>query len=64
MMTLDAIRPSQTTGKYEFLVPIARGGMAWVWAAQLKGTRGFAKTVATRLLKRAQSRTWPGGELP
>ena len=50
MRTLDDIKPGQTIGRYEFLVPIARGGMAAVWAARLKGTRGFAKTVAIKTM--------------
>ncbi len=50
MKTLDDIRPGQTIGRYEFLVPIARGGMAAVWAARLKGSRGFSKTVAIKTM--------------
>ncbi len=50
MRTLDDIKPGQTIGRYEFLVPIAKGGMASVWAARLKGTRGFAKTVAIKTI--------------
>jgi serine/threonine-protein kinase len=50
MKTLDDIRPGATIGRYEFLVPIAKGGMAAVWAARLKGTRGFAKTVAIKTM--------------
>lgn len=50
MRTLDDIKPGQTIGRYEFLVPIAKGGMAAVWAARLKGTRGFAKTVAIKTM--------------
>lgn len=50
MQTLDDIKPGQTIGRYEFLVPIAKGGMAGVWAARLKGTRGFAKTVAIKTM--------------
>ena len=50
MKTLDDIKPGQTIGRYEFLVPIAKGGMAAVWAARLKGTRGFSKTVAIKTM--------------
>ncbi len=50
MKTLDDIRPGASIGRYEFLVPIAKGGMAAVWAARLKGTRGFAKTVAIKTM--------------
>lgn len=55
MQTLDDIRPGQTIGRYEFLVPIAKGGMAAVWAARLKGSRGFAKTVAIKTMLPALS---------
>ena len=50
MRTLGEIQPGQTVGRYEFLVPIAQGGMAAVWAARLKGTRGFTKTVAVKTM--------------
>lgn len=50
MRTLQEIQPGQTLGRYEFLVPIAEGGMASVWAARLKGSRGFSKTVAVKTM--------------
>src|SRR5512134_2308494 len=50
MRTLDDIKPGQTVGRYEFLVPIAQGGMAAVWAARLKGSRGFSKNVAVKTM--------------
>ncbi len=50
MQTLGEIQPGQTLGRYEFLVPIAQGGMAAVWAARLHGTRGFSKTVAIKTM--------------
>lgn len=50
MRTLGEIQPGQVLGRYEFLVPIAQGGMAAVWAARLKGTRGFSKTVAVKTM--------------
>lgn len=50
MRTLGEIQPGQTVGRYEFLVPIAQGGMAAVWAARLKGSRGFSKTVAVKTM--------------
>ena len=50
MRTLQEIQPGQTLGRYEFLVPIAEGGMASVWAARLKGSRGFSKTVAIKTM--------------
>ena len=37
-------------GRYELLLPIAQGGMATVWAARLKGSRGFQKTVAIKTM--------------
>ena len=37
-------------GRYELLVPIARGGMARVWAARLHGQRGFQKLVALKTI--------------
>jgi serine/threonine-protein kinase len=50
MRTLQEIQPGQSLGRYEFLVPIAEGGMASVWAARLKGSRGFSKTVAIKTM--------------
>ncbi|HEY3254807.1 MAG TPA: serine/threonine protein kinase, partial [Polyangiaceae bacterium] len=37
-------------GRYELLLPIATGGMAMVWAARVKGTRGFQKIVAVKTM--------------
>jgi serine/threonine-protein kinase len=42
--------PHSTLGRYELLVPLARGGMAMVWAARLKGNRGFEKLVAVKTM--------------
>lgn len=39
-----------TLGRYELLLPIAKGGMAQVWAARLRGTRGFQKLVAVKTI--------------
>lgn len=50
MRTLCDIQPGQTVGRYEFLLPIAQGGMAAVWAARLKGSRGFSKLVAVKTM--------------
>lgn len=50
MKTLKDILPGQTVGRYEFLVPIAQGGMASVWAARQRGSRGFSKTVAVKTM--------------
>jgi len=37
-------------GRYEFLAPIAQGGMASVWAARQWGSRGFSKIVAVKTM--------------
>lgn len=50
MRSLGEIKPGQSIGRYEFLVPIAEGGMASVWAARMKGTRGFQKTMAIKMM--------------
>lgn len=44
---LDA---SRTLGRYELLAPLAKGGMAIVWTARLRGTRGFSKLVAVKTI--------------
>lgn len=36
--------------KYEYLLPIARGGMAEVWAAKSIGARGFERIVAVKAI--------------
>lgn len=41
--------PGLRIGRYELLAPLARGGMAHVWAAKPEGT-GFARTVAIKLV--------------
>jgi len=45
-----ALRPGTRLGRYELLVPIARGGMARVWAARLQGQRGFQRIVAIKTI--------------
>jgi len=45
-----ALQPGTRLGRYELLVPIARGGMARVWAARLHGQRGFQKLVAIKTI--------------
>lgn len=45
-----AINVGARLGRYELLVPIARGGMARVWAARLHGQRGFQKLVAIKTI--------------
>ena len=37
-------------GRYTLLTPIAKGGMAMVWTAQLAGSRGFSKLVAIKVI--------------
>ncbi len=44
------IGPGDVLGRYELLLPIASGGMAMVWAARLKGSRGFQKIVAVKTM--------------
>ncbi|HRI62934.1 MAG TPA: protein kinase [Polyangium sp.] len=50
MSALGDVGAGHTLGRYELLVPIAQGGMAVVWAARMKGTRGFQKTVAVKTM--------------
>ncbi len=50
MRSLSDIKPGQTIGRYEFLVPVAEGGMASVWAARMRGTHGFQKTLAVKMM--------------
>jgi len=44
------LRAGSTLGRYELLLPIAKGGMAQVWAARLRGSRGFQKLVAIKTI--------------
>jgi serine/threonine-protein kinase len=41
---------TSSLGHYELLVPIARGGMAIVWAARLKSSKGFQKIFALKAM--------------
>jgi eukaryotic-like serine/threonine-protein kinase len=50
MSALGDVDAGHTLGRYELLVPIAQGGMAAVWAARMKGTRGFQKLVAVKTM--------------
>ena len=50
MLTLDEVKPGLALGRYEFPLPIARGGMAAVWAARARGARGFQRTVAIKTM--------------
>ena len=44
------LHAGSTLGRYELLLPIAKGGMAQVWAARLRGSRGFQKLVAIKTI--------------
>jgi len=45
-----SLKSGTRLGRYELLVPIARGGMARVWAARQHGQRGFQKLVAIKTI--------------
>jgi serine/threonine protein kinase len=47
---LGDVGAGHVLGRYELLMPIATGGMATVWAARMKGTRGFQKIVAIKTI--------------
>jgi serine/threonine-protein kinase len=47
---VNALVPGRPLGRYELLLPLAKGGMAQVWAARLRGTRGFQKIVAVKTI--------------
>ena len=47
--------PGLSLDRYELLVPIASGGMGRVWAARLRGTRGFSKLVAIKTILASSS---------
>ncbi|HET7542559.1 MAG TPA: serine/threonine-protein kinase [Polyangiaceae bacterium] len=51
-MFRDPIRlhTGQKLGRYELLMPVARGGLGQVWVARLRGARGFHKLVAIKTL--------------
>ncbi|MDC3958737.1 serine/threonine-protein kinase [Polyangium jinanense] len=50
MTQQENLSPGMVLGRYELLLPIAQGGMATVWAARQKGSRGFQKTVAIKTM--------------
>src|SRR4051812_44776009 len=50
MNVLGDVGAGHNLGRYELLVPLAKGGMAVVWAARLFGTRGFRKIVAVKAM--------------
>ena len=47
---LSELQIGEAFGRYELLIPVARGGMSRVWAARLRGTRGFQRLVAIKTL--------------
>jgi eukaryotic-like serine/threonine-protein kinase len=50
VLFLSDLKPGDTLGRYEILMPVAKGGMAAVWAARLVGSRGFQKLVAIKTM--------------
>ncbi|HKY40431.1 MAG TPA: serine/threonine-protein kinase [Polyangiaceae bacterium] len=48
--TQSSLHVGSVLGRYELLLPIAKGGMAQVWAARLRGSRGFQKLVAIKTI--------------
>lgn len=49
-MNAEELCAGDTLGRYQLLVPIAQGGTASVWAARMKGPRGFEKIVAVKVM--------------
>src|SRR4051812_43305523 len=49
----EELTAGQMLGRYELLMPIAKGGMGDVWAARLNGSRGFRKLVAIKTILRS-----------
>ena len=47
---MSDLAAGQILGRYELLLPVAKGGMAQVWAARLRGSRGFQKIVAIKTI--------------
>ncbi len=50
LKSLGDVGAGNTLGRYDLLSPIAQGGMAIVWAARLRGSRGFQKIVAIKAM--------------
>lgn len=48
--TVREWEPGRALGRYELLLPIAKGGMAQVWIARLKGSHGFQKLYAIKTI--------------
>ena len=44
------MQPGLRLDRYELLCPVARGGMASVWVARLRGKHGFEKLVAVKTI--------------
>jgi serine/threonine-protein kinase len=51
----EAVALGRMLGRYELLAPIGRGGMGVVWVARLRGSRGFARNVALKVMHPALS---------
>ena len=49
--TVGDVGAGHNLGRYELLLPIAKGGMAVVFAARMRGTRGFQKIVAVKTIR-------------
>jgi eukaryotic-like serine/threonine-protein kinase len=50
MNKLRDLAAGSVLGRYELVLRVASGGMGEVWAARIKGTRGFQKVVALKTL--------------
>ncbi len=46
----DELERGKTLDRYELVLPVARGGMARVWVAKLRGKHGFEKMVALKTI--------------
>lgn len=53
--SLEDFEPGVSLDRYELLLPIAKGGMGRVWAARLRGSRGFRKLVAIKTILASNS---------
>ncbi|HMR79690.1 MAG TPA: serine/threonine-protein kinase, partial [Polyangiaceae bacterium] len=49
-LPLAEVGAKHVLGRYDLLMPLASGGMAMVWAARLRGSRGFQKIVAIKTM--------------
>lgn len=50
MVEPKELKPGDVLGRYQLLMPIAKGGMGQVWAARQNGSRGFQKLVAVKTI--------------